>query len=107
MGMDFNLDQKHPQFTLIKKHIERAVQDLFLDSLRNERDQLVHIFTNEDQIEGFLSRILKYWEDLEDYETCKEIISLSEKFKERWKIREDIPASPGINRIKSLFDSNK
>jgi hypothetical protein len=104
---DFNLDQKHPQFDLIKKHIERAVQDLFLDSLRNETDQLTHLFLNEDQIESFVNRLLKYWEDLEDYETCNEIISLSEKFKEKWQFRDKIPISPGVERIKKLFDSNR
>jgi len=104
---DYNLDKKHPQFDLIKKHIERAVQDLFMDSLRNETDQLIHLFLNEDQIESFVTRLLKYWENLEDYETCNEIIALSGKFKEKWKIRGEIPISPGVERIKKLFDTNK
>ena len=32
---DFKMGGKHPQFEIIKKHIERAVQDLFIDSLRS------------------------------------------------------------------------
>jgi hypothetical protein len=103
---DFSLDDKHPQFSLIKRHIERAVQDLFLDSLRNDADNLVHIFLNEQQIEEFIERILKYWEELEDYEICKEVISLSAVFKERWKERDQIPQSEGLMRLKNLFDTN-
>lgn len=103
---EFSLDDKHPQFALIKKHIERAVQDLFLDSLRNDMDTLVHAFTNEDQIDGFVERILKYWEVLEDYEVCKEVISLSKTFKKRWKNRDEMPQSEGLMRLKNLFDTN-
>lgn len=105
-GNDYSLDDKHPQFSLIKKHIERAVQDLFLDSLRNDTDNLVHVFSNEEQIDGFVERILKYWEQYEDYEVCKEVISLSKKFKKRWKERDEIPQSEGLMRLKNLFDVN-
>lgn len=103
---EYNLNEHHPQSDLIKKHIERAVQDLFLDSLRNEKEQLVHVFTDESQIDGFINRVLKYWENLEDYETCKEVVSLSANFKNRWKNRSEMPPSPGFIRIKSLFDTN-
>lgn len=102
---EFSLDDKHPQFNLIKKHIERAVQDLFLDSLRNHPDDLVFLFINEEQIDAFVGRILNYWEGYEDYEICKEVISLSKVFKERWKEREDLPDTPGFERLKNLFDS--
>jgi hypothetical protein len=103
----YNLNDKHPQFALIKRHIERAVQDLFLDSLRNNNDQLVYLFTEENQIDGFIERILKYWESLEDYETCKEVVSLSGEFKNKWKNKEDLPPSPGFIRLKSLFDTHE
>jgi hypothetical protein len=103
---EYSLDEKHPQFGLIKKHIERAVQDLFLDSLRNDGDTLVHIFSNEQQIDGFIEKILKYWEILEDYEICKEVIHLSSSFKEKWGKRDEIPQSEGLIRLKNLFDKN-
>lgn len=103
---EFSLDEKHPQFGLIKKHIERAVQDLFLDSLRNDTNNLVHVFANEAQIDGFTERILKYWEAFEDYEVCKEVILLSKDFKEKWRNREEIPQSEALMRLKNLFDTN-
>jgi hypothetical protein len=104
---DFENGGKHPQFEVIKKHIERAVQDLFMDSLRSKTDDLLYVFNEESQIDGFTERILNYWEELEDYEVCKEVLDLSKEFKERWKNRESFEESPSISRIKNLFKSQE
>jgi hypothetical protein len=74
---DFKMGGKHPQFEIIKKHIERAVQDLFIDSLRSRTNDLIYVFNEESQIDGFTERILNYWEGLENYEICKEVVDLS------------------------------
>jgi hypothetical protein len=104
---DFRMGGKHPQFEVIKKHIERAVQDLFIDSLRSKTNDLLYVFNDETQIDGFTERILNYWEGLEDYEVCKEVLDLSKDFKERWKNRETVEESPSISRIKDLFKSQE
>lgn len=104
---DFNMGGKHPQFEVIKKHIERAVQDLFIDSLRSKTNDLLYVFNDESQIDGFTERILNYWERLENYEVCKEVLDLSKDFKERWKNRESVEESPSISRIKDLFKSHE
>jgi hypothetical protein len=104
---DFRNGGKHPQFEVIKKHIERAVQDLFIDSLRSKTDDLLYVFNEESQIDGFTERILNYWEGLEDYEVCKEVLDLSKEFKERWRNRESVEESPSISRIKNLFKSQE
>ena len=104
---DFRIGGKHPQFEIIKKHIERAVQDLFIDSLRSKTNDLLYVFNDEAQIESFTERILNYWESLEDYEICKEVLELSKEFKERWKNRESIEESPSISRIRNLFKSQE
>lgn len=99
----FDGETHHPQFTLIKKHIERAVQDLFLDSLRKKSQDLLYVFNSEEQIDTFVDRILKYWEELENYEICKEVLSLTVDFKERWNNRGQNDDSPALLRIKELF----
>jgi hypothetical protein len=104
---DFKNVGNHPQFGIIKKHIERAVQDLFIDSLRTRTDDLLYVFSDESQIDAFTKRILNYWEELEDYEVCKEVLDLSKNFKERWKNRESVEESTSIARIKSLFKSQE
>jgi hypothetical protein len=104
---DFGNVGKHPQFDVIKKHIERAVQDLFIDSLRTKTDDLLYVFNDESQIDSFTKRILNYWEELEDYEVCKEVLDLTKEFKERWKKQEFVDESLSISRIKSLFKSQK
>ena len=104
---DFRNGGKHPQFEVIKKHIERAVQDLFIDSLRSRANDLLYVFNEESQIDGFTERILNYWEGLEDYEVCKEVLDLSKEFKERWRNRESVEESPSISRIKNLFKSQE
>ena len=104
---DFMMGGKHPQFEIIKKHIERAVQDLFIDSLRTKTDDLLYVFNDESQIDSFTKRILNYWEELEDYEVCKEVLDLTKEFKERWKKQEFVDESLSISRIKSLFKSQK
>lgn len=104
---DFKNVGNHPQFGIIKKHIERAVQDLFIDSLRTRTDDLLYVFSDESQIDAFTKRILNYWEGLEDYEVCKEVLDLSKNFKERWKNRESVEEPPSISRIKGLFKSQE
>jgi hypothetical protein len=94
----------HPQFSIIKKHIERSVQDLFLISLREQPDEMVYVFTEESQIETFKTRMLTYWEKFEEYEICQEITERIEDLKERWKNR-NMEIDPfTLEKIKSLFD---
>ena len=99
--------QNHPQYEVIKKHIERAVQDLFLESLRSKSPELIYVFTDEQQIDAFIKRILNYWENLENYEICQEVVNLSSDLKERWKNRDTEETSTGLMRIKDLFKSKK
>lgn len=82
---DFNNQLNHPQFEVLKKHIDRAVQDLFLNSLRSQTRDFLFIFDRVDQIEKFAQRMIKYWEKEENYEVCAEIIKLKKKMTSKWK----------------------
>lgn len=77
--------ERHPQFEILKKHIDRAVQDLFLNSIRAQHKDFLYIFENRDQIEKFCARMIKYWEKEENYEICAEIIKLKKKMITKWK----------------------
>jgi hypothetical protein len=99
-----NQGNSHPQFSLIKKHIERSVQDLFLTSLREQPEEMVYVFVEEDQIEKFKSRMLTYWEKFEEYEICQEVSERIEDLKERWKERDTEINPLTLEKIKSLFD---
>jgi hypothetical protein len=98
------MENSHPQFRLIKKHIERSVQDLFLTALREQPEEIVYIFTDESQIESFKSRMITYWEKFEEYEICQEIIERIEDLKEGWKERNTEIDPFTLEKIKSLFD---
>jgi hypothetical protein len=100
----FGFDNEHPQFSLIKKHIERSVQDLFLTSLREQPEEMVYVFTEEEQIEKFKSRILSYWEKFEEYEICQEVSEKIQDLKERWKARDTEVDPLSLEKIKALFD---
>jgi len=78
-------NRDYPQFEVLKKHIDRAVQDLFLNSLRTQHEDFLYIFDNKDQIEKFVQKMIKYWEKEEDYEVCAEILKLKKKMISRWK----------------------
>lgn len=80
-----NLYTSHPQASLLKEHVERAVQDIFFASLKEQTQDLFYLFPSEDQIDGFISRMVKYWESQEEYERCSEILELGESFKMEWK----------------------
>jgi hypothetical protein len=80
----FGVDGPHPQFKILRRHVNRAVQDLFLKALRNPPEELKYIFKDENQIEMFTQRMIKYWEHHENYEVCAEIQKLGRKFKDRW-----------------------
>ena len=82
---DFSNKLNHPQFEVLKKHIDRAVQDLFLNSLRSQSRDFLFIFDQEDQIEKFAKRMIKYWEKEENYEICAEIVKLKKKMTTKWK----------------------
>ena len=94
---------KHPQYSILKRHIERSVQDLFLISLRNQNDDIFYVFETVEQIDAFLGRMLKYWEKYEKYETCQEIVKLGNELKDKWINRESNPETPGEIRIKDIF----
>ena len=78
-------DQNHPQFEVLKKHIDRAVQDLFLTSLRTQHVDFLYIFESKEQIEKFTERMIKYWEKEENYEVCAEIVKLKKRMITKWK----------------------
>jgi hypothetical protein len=82
---DFSSKLNHPQFEVLKKHIDRAVQDLFLNSLRSQSRDFLFIFDQEEQIEKFAKRMIKYWEKEENYEICAEIVKLKKKMTTKWK----------------------
>lgn len=82
---DFANKINHPQFEILKKHIDRAVQDLFLSSLRTQNRDFLFIFDNEDQISKFSQRMIKYWEEEENYEICSEIVRLKKKMTNKWR----------------------
>jgi len=96
---------RHPQYDILRKHIERSVQDMFLSSLRSQPIELIFIFETEEQIDGFGNRVLKYWEELEKYEICSEVIELTKQLKEKWKNRGDIERTEGLLRIRDIFKS--
>lgn len=96
---------KHPQHNILKCHIERAVQDLFLEALRNQPIELFYVFETEEQIDSFIDRILSYWEKIEKYEICQEVVGLSEEFRNKWVDRDKIEQSEAVIRIKDIFGS--
>ena len=77
--------EDHPQFSVLKSHIDRAVQDLFLVALRTQGKEFLHVFDSEKKIDLFTSRMLKYWEAEECYEICSEILALSKELKSKWR----------------------
>jgi hypothetical protein len=74
----------HPQYSLLKDHVERAVQDLFLHALRLQSEDFVYIFDSEKKVDDFCSRMTSYWESQECYEICAEIVLLREDLKKKW-----------------------
>jgi hypothetical protein len=85
MILNIGDSKNHPQHEILQKHITRAVYDLFLISIRNKSKSLLRFFNSEDQIESFFAKIISYWESLEKYEICEEILSASKKIKRDWK----------------------
>jgi hypothetical protein len=95
----------HPQHSILKKHIERCIQDIFLNSLRERSDDLVYVFDNDEQIDLFINRMLKYWEGVEKYETCMEIKNLSSPLRDKWRTRGVIDPGEASIKIKDIFKS--
>jgi len=95
-------EEPHPQFHIIRKHIDRAVQDLILDILRKQPEELNYIFKDEEQIESFYQRMIKYWEFNEDYEICSEIQVLGKKLKSSWT-RSDIDLVDRESKLVEMF----
>lgn len=77
--------EDHPQFSVLKSHIDRAVQDLFLVALTTQDEEFIYIFDSEKKIEEFALRMIKYWEKEENYEICAEIQLLSKDLKSKWR----------------------
>ena len=99
--------ENHPQYEILQKHITRAVNDLFLISIRNNSRSLLRFFSNEDQIESFFKKIISYWEDLEKYEICEEVLISSKRIKEDWKnfkLEDDESEDSSFILLKDLFD---
>jgi hypothetical protein len=95
---------KHPQYdSIIKVHIERAIHDIFLISLREQKMEFFYVFSTEEQIDSYISRLLKYWERRENYEICQEVVKLGKKFKRRWKGIDPEKQTKGAARISDIF----
>ena len=75
----------HPQFSVLKSHAERAVQDLFLVALRTQDEEFIYIFDSAKKIDDFAAKMIKYWEVVENYEICAEILSLLKEIKSKWR----------------------
>jgi len=75
----------HPQADTLKWHIDRAIQDMFLDSLRAQTEEFVYIFNSEEEIEKFVDKIVKYREANEEYEICSEAIFLRDSLLKNWR----------------------
>lgn len=99
-------EPQHPQYGILKKHIERCVQDMFLEALRTQPPELCFVFESEEQIDSFVSRILSYWEEFENFEICQEVLELSKVFKEKWKNREELGSGSAVSRITDIFGSS-
>ena len=104
--MFINGDQpQHPQYDILKRHVERCVQDMFLEALRTQPPELCFVFDNEEQIDSFVKRVLSYWEESENFEICQEVLNLSKVFKEKWKNRKEIGSDSAVSRITDIFGS--
>lgn len=96
----------HPQYDILKKHVERCIQDMFLEALRSQPPELLFVFQSEEQIDAFVKKILSYWEGLEIFEICQEVLELSKNFKAKWKLRGNIGPGDGSARIIDIFGAN-
>jgi hypothetical protein len=95
---------KHPQYdSIIKVHIERAIHDIFLISLREQKMEFFYVFSTVEEIDSYINRLLKYWEIREKYEICQEVVKLGKKFKRRWKNLDPNKPTKGEVRISDIF----
>jgi hypothetical protein len=53
--------------------------------LRSQSRDFLFILDQEEQIEKFAKRMIKYWEKEENYEICAEIVKLKKKMTTKWK----------------------
>lgn len=95
----------HPQIELIKSHLVRAMQDLFLISIRNLDDEFMVIFDSVEEIDEFCDGIIKYRESIEEYEVCNEILDIKPQLLEKWKYFNSKPLKKGFDDIKAWLKS--
>lgn len=77
--------EEHPQFAVLKTHIDRSIQDLFLEALRDQTPEFLSIFSSRKKIEEFTNKMLRYWEESENYELCGEIQILKGVLIRNWE----------------------
>lgn len=95
----------HPQNKLLISHIERATNDIFYLSLKNEESDLFFFIRDKEQLDKFLNKMIKYWESKEEFEKCSEIIKIGEILKIKWdKEKNNIKLSP-IERLNNWIKS--
>lgn len=82
---EFSFFEEGFQPEILKKNIDRAIHDLFLNYFRNQSDEFIFIFNDSDEIESLSHKMITYWESQENYEICSEIVTLKEKLKEKLK----------------------
>jgi len=96
---------EHPQADILKKHVERSIQDLFLKALRSQNETFIYIFNNEEKINVFCDRMTEYWVTEEVYEKCAEIVILKESLINKLATIEKKPVDGTLLRewLKSSF----
>ena len=95
----------HPQIELIKSHLVRAMQDLFLISIRNLDEEFMLIFDSEQEIDEFCDGIIKYRESIEEYEVCNEILDTKPDLLKKWKEFNAKATKKGYDDIKAWLKS--
>jgi|688.fasta_scaffold878126_2 hypothetical protein len=97
--------QNHHQFNVLKDHIDRAVQDIFLDSLREQNEEFLHIFSSTEKIDEFIDRMLRYWEGEENYEICGQILQLKSDLVSKWNSLKK-KKTPNYSKFRSWLKSS-
>lgn len=95
----------HRQIDLIRNHLTRAMQDLFLLSVRNLDNEFLLIFDSEKEIDELFSGMVKYREEIEEYEICEEIIKRKPDMIIKWKETLSGPDSKGYEEIRAWLKS--
>lgn len=102
-----NIYYVHPQSEILIKHVERATQDIFYDSLKTETSDLFFLIKSEKKLDQFLGKMIKYWEQMEEFEKCSEIMKLGNELRNKWdQKRESISKLTPMERLHNWIKSS-